>query len=136
MRVSPVIPAALLVTVGVVQVWLTRTVDLTAWKGGGFGMFSTLDDGPHRLVRIYLHNEGRSEEIEVPASLQDRADRLATLPSPRRLARFAEAVIAREQRQGRPVSHVRVEVWRQRVDPGTLGAHLVLLRRCERHVAP
>jgi hypothetical protein len=136
MRVSPVIPAAILVTVGVVQVWLARTVDLTAWKGGGFGMFSTLDDGPRRYVRIYLDSEGRSEEIEVPASLQDPAARLATLPSPSRLARFTEAVIAREHRQGRPVSRVRVEVWRQRVDPVTLGAHLILLRRYERHVAP
>ena len=39
------VPAALLAAVSVVQIVLAATLHLSAWKGGGFGMFSTLDHG-------------------------------------------------------------------------------------------
>lgn len=38
------IPAILLSIVAAAQVRLTRTEQLTPWKGGGFGMFSTNGD--------------------------------------------------------------------------------------------
>ena len=41
---------ALLVAVASTQIALSRTFDLTAWKGGGFGMFSTLDHAGYRVV--------------------------------------------------------------------------------------
>jgi hypothetical protein len=135
MRWSPVLPVVLLAAVAGTQVWLARSVDLAAWKGGGFGMFSTLDDGPHRRVRVYVSGPGRSEEVEISASLEDTAMRLATLPSQTWLSRLADGVVADERRHDRPVSHVRVEVWRVRFDSVTLGATSILLRRYE-HDAP
>ena len=44
------VPAALLVTVALGQIVLARTVDLSPWKGGGFGMFATLDGTASRYV--------------------------------------------------------------------------------------
>src|SRR5262249_8435137 len=48
------IPAALLVGIASRQIALTRREGLTPWKGGGFGMFATLDHGGHRRVRIVV----------------------------------------------------------------------------------
>ena len=48
------LPVTLLVAVAGVQVMLATTAGLSAWKGGGFGMFSTTDDGGRRYVRIFV----------------------------------------------------------------------------------
>ena len=42
------------------------------WKGGGFGMFSTLDHGGFRGVDVVVDAPGRSEQVEIAASLQTR----------------------------------------------------------------
>ena len=117
------LPAALLAAVATTQVWLARTADLTAWKGGGFGMFSTTDGNSWRWVRLYVRAEGRSEELSMPPSLQDLAERAQALPSPHRLQALADAAAARERRKQRPVTEVDVEVWRADFDPDTLAVH-------------
>ena len=105
------LPAAALVTVALAQVWLVRTAALSPWKGGGFGMFATTDGTAFRRVRLYVEAVERSEEITVPPSLEERASRAGLFPSNVSLTHLAEAVAARERRNGRPVSSVRVEVW-------------------------
>jgi len=37
------LPVVLLIGVAYLQIWLTRSADLTLWSGGGFGMFTTVD---------------------------------------------------------------------------------------------
>ena len=44
------LPVALLMAVATVQVILATAAGLTPWKGGGFGMFSTTDDGGRFLL--------------------------------------------------------------------------------------
>ena len=66
------VPAALLAAVSVVQIVLAATLHLSAWKGGGFGMFSTLDHGGFRGVDVVVDAPGRSEQVEIAASLQTR----------------------------------------------------------------
>jgi len=106
-----IVPTALLVAVALFQIALTRTVGLTAWKGGGFGMFAAVDGGAVRTVRIVVERDGRSEEIEAPASLAILAERAAAFPSQSMLTRLAEGVIAREERRGRAIARVTLEVW-------------------------
>ena len=96
---------------------LARTADLSPWKGGGFGMFASVDGLPFRWVRLYVSAPARSEELVIPASLEDHARRVATWPHGRALEALAGAVIAREQRLHRPVETVRVEIWRADVSP-------------------
>lgn len=55
----------LMTVVALVQVVLTQTQDLTPWKGGGFGMFASVDRAEHRAVRAYLV----TATGEVPALL-------------------------------------------------------------------
>jgi hypothetical protein len=116
-RLAIVAPTALLLAVASGQMFLARTADLSPWKGGGFGMFASVDGLPFRWVRLYVSAPERSEEIVVPASLDDQAQRTATWPHRRALEGLARAVIAREQRRRHPVDSVRVEVWRADVSP-------------------
>lgn len=110
-------PVALLLAVASAQMLLARTSDLSPWKGGGFGMFASVDGLPFRWVRIYVFATERSEEIAIPPSLADQAHRVVTWPHPRALEDLARSVIARERRRERPVDSVRVEIWRADVSP-------------------
>jgi len=105
-------PTALLLFIAVTQILLTRTADLSPWKGGGFGMFATTDGTAFRYVRLFVDAPERSDELAVPQSLEDAALRAQLFPSDRFLLRLGEAAAVRERRQGRSVSSVRVEFWK------------------------
>jgi hypothetical protein len=135
-RWLPALPALLLVIVASTQIIWSRTLGLTPWKGGGFGMFSSLDDAAFRFVRVVVEAPDRSEEIEMAPSLEDAAARAVTLPSAYRLERLAVAVAARERRNRRPVTVVRVEVWRQDFDRVTLRATERRMRTLTYRAAP
>jgi hypothetical protein len=114
------LPPALLVVVGLSQMAASRLVHLTPWKGGGFGMFSTLDHAAHRGLDIVIDAPDRSEAIVVPASLEEDAARAIACPSDWLLRRLAEKVVARERRNGRTVSRVTLAVWGTDFDRLTL----------------
>ena len=106
------LPVVVLIVVAVVQVILTRTADLSPWKGGGFGMFATTDGVAFRPVRLFVDAPGRSEQLTVAPSLQAAADRASLMPSRRLLTQLAASVAARERRHGRSVATVRIEISR------------------------
>ena len=120
--VAKVVPPLLLVVIAVIQVSLTRAVDLTAWKGGGFGMFATLDHGAYRGVDVTVDATERSEALTIPPSLETAAARAAACPTDSLLRALAEGVAAREQRYQRAVSRVTVTAWRADFDRTTLHA--------------
>jgi hypothetical protein len=122
------LPASLLIVVACGQVLLATTAGLSPWKGGGFGMFSTTDDGGRRYLRVFVSAVERSEEIAISASLQDAARRAAVLPRDGELSRLARQVVERERRHQRPVETVRIEAWRIEYAPDTLTATTRLTR--------
>ena len=128
------LPVALLLAVAAAQVTLVYTADLSPWKGGGFGMFSTTDDTGRRQVRIFVTASERSEEIAIAPSLEDAADRAAVLPTDGQLTRLARRVVAREIRHQRQVDVVRIEAWRIDYAPATLAATSLLIRSFEYRV--
>jgi len=111
-RLAIAAPPLLLLAVAVTQIALVRTLHLSPWKGGGFGMFASVDGLPFRAVRIQVSAADRSEELVVPPSLQPLADAAATLPRRASLERLAQGVFTRERRRGRAADLVRIEVWR------------------------
>jgi hypothetical protein len=123
------LPPILLAVVAVSQIVLALTMDLTAWKGGGFGMFSTLDHGAYRGVDVLVEGADRSEELEIPPSLETAAARAAAFPADWLLRDLAEGVVARERRYRRAVSRVTLTVWRADFDPATLHASERQLRK-------
>ena len=76
---SCVVPPVLLVVVAVCQIGLAKTSGLTPWKGGGFGMFSTLDHGAYRGVDVVIEAPDRSEAQNIPPSLEELAARAASV---------------------------------------------------------
>lgn len=114
------IPPLLLVLVALAQIALAHTADLTPWKGGGFGMFATLDHGAYRGVDVVIEGPDRSEQLDIPPSLTAAHARAANCPVDWLLEDLAEGVVARERRYDRPVSRVTLTVWRAEFDPATL----------------
>ena len=133
---SAALPAVLLTIVAVTQIVLTQVAMLSPWKGGGFGMFSTLDGRPFRYARLFVRAPGRSEEITVPPSLEDVTASAEILPTGTQLDRLARAVMAREHRRGRPADEVRIEVWRVEFAAGSLIPRERLLRHHEYRATP
>jgi hypothetical protein len=126
------LPSALLVATALCQVIFAFTVDLSPWLGGGFGMFSTTDDGVNRHLRVVTTRAGKEEEREIPPTLTDLAQRTLVLPSPARLRAFAQALAREYSREGQRFATLRVEVWRttfdaQRLTPRTRQLRAVVL---------
>lgn len=130
------VPVLILAVVATVQVGLAKSAGLSAWKGGGFGMFSTIDDAPHRRVRVVVEAPDRSEEVALAPSIELDAVKATTLPTDRLLRRLAEAVAARESRYQRPVTRVRVTIWRHDVARDSLRFTPVVLRDFTHDVRP
>jgi hypothetical protein len=115
--------------VAATQIVLVFRADLTPWKGGGFGMFSTLDHAAFRGVDVVVEAPGRSEQLEIPPSLELLAARVASFPSDALLGRLARAVAEREKRHSRPATRVLVTVRRTDFSVDTLLATERTLRR-------
>ena len=130
------VPAALLVLVAIGQLRLAHTVGLSPWKGGGFGMFASLDARPFRYVRIFVQAPERSEELAVPPSLEALAASVEVLPGDHQLEQLAQGVLARERRRQRPVVDGRLEVWRVEFAPGSLTPRDRLVRTHTFNAAP
>jgi hypothetical protein len=122
--------------VACVQIALTRTADLSPWKGGGFGMFAATDGGAFRRARIFVEAPERSEELEIPTSLALAAARAELFPTDRLMAALARGVAAREERHGRAVATVRIEIWRTEFSSPPICATERRLRSLALQVAP
>jgi len=123
-----VLPPVLLLAIFTSQIVLVRTVALTPWKGGGFGMFSTLDHGAYRRVSVIVEAPDRSERVEIAPSIEEEEARAVACPSDRLLRRLAVAVAERERRHERPVSSVAITVWRVEFERGSLAPEERALR--------
>jgi len=56
----------LLTVVALVQINLALTKDLSPWKGGGFGMFSTMDGPGNRQVDVFLSIRDKQYLLKFP----------------------------------------------------------------------
>ena len=77
------LPAAILVMVALLQLYLTHTANLSPWKGGGFGMFGAIDAPDMRVIQAEgLDQDGNLIQLDVYSALDDRTI-LRTRPLPR-----------------------------------------------------
>ena len=116
-RLLSYIPSALLVIVALNQIILAHAVGLSAWQGGGFGMFSTTDSGSNRHVHVFAITPDIVEEVPVPASLTDLARRARALPSDSFLRKLAREVADGHVTEDGTIEAIRVEVWQTEFDP-------------------
>jgi hypothetical protein len=92
------LPPALLVAVALSHVILARTSDLSPWKGGGFGMFATIDSPTRRFLAGHVIVDGRVVPIMLPGDdpAGDALTRALTLPSQARLDALTDTLAKRE----------------------------------------
>ncbi len=95
-RISGLAAPALLVAVALLQIHCVKVYDLTAWKGGGFGMFSTVDSQAARFLRIHAATEFGRMPVQVPANLSALALEVRTIPTPDRIARLKSALLLQQ----------------------------------------
>jgi hypothetical protein len=105
----PYIPPILLCLVAFLQLFLVRAHDLTPWRGGGFGMFSTNDD-ESRLIEVWV-TDAQGERPTV-VTLEQWPTPVTALPSETRLAALGRRVAEAERARGNEVRSVRVAAWR------------------------
>jgi hypothetical protein len=104
------LPVALLVGVAGLHFALVRCCQLHPWLGGGFGMFSTVDE---RRLLAWRIDAGGEQPLELPYALEDAAERAEALPREARVRAVAEALAASLT----GARAVRAEVWEMRFGP-------------------
>lgn len=115
--VALTLPSVCLVTVGGLQIGLAFGLDLTPWKGGGFGMFSTTDQPRVRFARIVLLTD-RGGEILLTQQRPADAPRLraASLPIRSTAEALARTAVVNARRSNPHVTGARIEIWKRDFD--------------------
>jgi hypothetical protein len=113
------------------QLWLAECFELSAWSGGGFGMFSTTDGwGTRHLHAVALSASFRTS-LEIPDELEEAAERALALPTESRLRSLARELATRAPRDLEPPDAIRIDVFARRHDSESLAPSGVLLRSFE-----
>ena len=110
-------PPLLLVLVALSQIYMAWLGDATPSKGGGFGLFSTVDKLENRRVMVWLRKEGRNNVFVSKAFISSHARSLRwvrAVPSRSRMAALAVEVAKFSGRTD--LEAVRVEVVKMAFD--------------------
>ena len=83
---------AMLAAVATLQLGAARLSGLSAWKGGGFGMFSTVDAPSSRFLRVSVITAAGPARVPVPRELSRLATDARTWPSKPRLVALGTAM--------------------------------------------
>jgi hypothetical protein len=114
------LPVILLTALALSQIYLARTVSLSPWAGGGFGMFSTPDAPRNRAVRAYVLTPGVRREVKIPDHLSDAALRAGAMPTDARLTALARGIAEIPTPEAVTPKAVVIEVWRAAYEPLSL----------------
>ncbi len=125
------LPCAILIGVALQQLVLSQATGLSAWSGGGFGMFSTTDAGGARHLHAFLIRPGVVREVQPPRSLEGLVRRSLAHPTDARLRALARELARIPTPDHGAVTGVRVQVWTPRFDPETLAPSGRILRALE-----
>jgi hypothetical protein len=126
-----ILPGALLILVASQQILLAHTSGLSAWSGGGFGMFSSTDAGATRHLHAFVLRPGIRREVRPPRSLAEQVRRTLTLPSDANLRALAAELADVPTPDHGPPTAVELQVWHTRFDPETLAPRSRILRAIE-----
>lgn len=73
---------AILAAVAAMQIFLVNTTGLSPWKGGGFGMFSTIDSVTERRVVAHVRLAAGEFTADLSGPLARARDRVQAQPTP------------------------------------------------------
>jgi len=92
-QLIPLLPVVVLLLVAGNQILLTETEGLSFWKGGGFGMFASIND---RFSHIHLHEKGEVKCADFPKELKSDLRRTEIFPSYSALGKLVEEYSRRD----------------------------------------
>ncbi len=95
LRRAAIAPLCLLLVAGL-HAARVGTARQTPWKGGGFGMFSTIDSERNRFLRAYLLTESGELPLVLPAALDKAVAEQQAAPSEAGLKRIALRIAAQD----------------------------------------
>ena len=95
-----------------VRVWTCRQ---TPWKGGGFGMFSTVDDESARFLRCYLVTENGDLPLPIPPAAEKTVAELRAAPTQERLDKLARRLAEQSWRWSDERQVRQIALWQQRL---------------------
>lgn len=128
---APWIAPLLLCAIAVAQIAFSQLSTLSPWKGGGFGMFSTVDSPAARFLRIRLVTADQEIPVTVPDRLRATSRELCTIASSR-LATELAATLAEgtwvKLRMASAVDYYR-QLFRRSLQTGSRGEVLQELGR-------
>jgi hypothetical protein len=75
------IPVALLLAVATAQLYLAKTADLSPWRVGGFGMFSSVGDINTRYLRAHGVKDNQETALDLTTLEYHTAYQFRVLPS-------------------------------------------------------
>lgn len=125
------LPVLLLVFVACNQIWLHHSAGLSAWSGGGFGMFSTTDAGGNRILRAFTIQSGVKRELDIPDYLDEEVLKTVTLPTTRNFNSLAQRIAKLPTPDEGKLLSIIIEVWAIHYDRKTLAPSVSLFRRFE-----
>ena len=122
------VPAALLVVIAMIQLPSALGGLLSPWKGGGFGMFASLDSISNRPLRVFAEVDGQRRPVRLPAPVLRQWQTVRGFPSDqglRRVARDLEDFVLENEPAA---TSLFVEVWRTEFEAQTSALRLVRWR--------
>ncbi len=102
-------PVAVLLLVATFQMVLANFARLSPWKGGGFGMFASLDDVRSRRLRYYAVADN-GERFALLSAAGDVEYDARVLPTETNFRRVAEALLGLQHPAG--FTKLEIELWK------------------------
>lgn len=120
------LPVVMAIGVALSQIYLAKVHGLTPAKGGGFGLFSTVDKLENRNLRAYLITETQEIPFAIPQyvpateALRKPIYRAASLPTRRYMRAILDDLLTKPYEVS--IQGIRVEVWKIAFDSASLRA--------------
>lgn len=93
-RARALLPAVLIIVIGLTNRVVVATTDLTPWDLGGFGMYSTIDAPRARVVRLTGEAPtGQRIVLRVDSTDYEEIQRLQVMPSRARARAVADRLV-------------------------------------------
>jgi hypothetical protein len=106
----------LLLSIALLHFYRAHKFDQTPWKGGGFGMFSTIDGPGTRFLTTHLIVDGKQVPVRPPLGLRRHITAAISSPTDRRLEQLARLFLAAEWKEPKgkvlDVTAVNLMIWK------------------------
>lgn len=92
-KIIPFLIPFLLILVAINQQYLAHFHDLSPWKGGGFGMFSTIKGPSSRFLRVFISTQKGETPVQLSKTNKKKLLEIKTIPTKNKLEKFGQNLL-------------------------------------------